>query len=97
MEPTIGYVVIEPNLDVERVPDRLLGWQDILWPANRNQLQPIAPGEPAPFFSANELYHRHMLRDTTIAVFVRNRDPDALPQQVTQTILERAAEDAARR
>ena len=96
MEPTLGYIVLEPDLSVARVPDRLLRREDILWPAQRNLTPGLQPGLPVPFFGANEFYHRHFLSGTSIAVFVRaHRDPEALPGAVTAAIRARAEHDGA--
>lgn len=87
----IGYIVVEPDLRIERVPDRFLHWDDILWPPARNSLPEKVPGEPTQTFAANELYHRYQVADDDIAIYVwSRRDPNGLPGTILQDIRDRA-------
>jgi hypothetical protein len=77
-----GYIVIEPDLRIERVPARLLEEDSISWPND--------PGATNP----KDLYHRESLVGTSAQVRVWSvRDHTALPARVTETIRRRAAED----
>ena len=90
----LGYILVEPDLRIERVPDLLVAWEDILWPAGRNVMPAVRPGSPAPVFSPKELYHRHTLGHAGAAVYVwTRRDANALPDGVTAAIRERAAKE----
>lgn len=92
----VGYIVVEPELRVEQVPQRLLGWPSLLWPAERNIVPEKSPGEPASMFNASDLYSRTKLSGTEISLYVwSRRDANALPESVLNAILELAKRDEA--
>lgn len=88
----IGYIVVEPDLHVERVPDFLLGQDEILWPVSENLLHEQVPGQGVHFINPTHFYKRHRMKDTGIEVYVREpRDPNALPGHINAEIHQRAA------
>jgi hypothetical protein len=90
----VGYIVVEPDLRIECVPDHLLEWDDIRWPAASNMMPEKQPCEPTPMFKADELYHRYRLTGDDIDVFVwSKRDATALPNAVATEIRRLARPD----
>lgn len=91
-----GFIVVEPDLSVERVPDRLSGWEAILWPASKNSLPEKQPGTPVEMINPRDLYFRHTLAaDGTIVFVSPNRDPEALPAAIIGRIRQLARSEAA--
>lgn len=89
----IGFVVVEPDLQLERVPDYLLDAEVIMWPAQMNTLAEVKSGKPTPLLNANALYHRSELKGNGQSILVwTRRDANALPSSVTAAI--RAAASA---
>ncbi len=92
---SVGYIVVEPDLHIERVPELLLREQSILWPPVHGMPEKHPP-QPAAYTNVNDLYHRHRLTDTEIDVYVwSRRDPNALPESVVAAVRRRAAEEGA--
>jgi hypothetical protein len=87
-----GYIVTEPDLTIERVPEPLLDWEDILWPPHINGLEALEPGQVPTFHSPNELYHRHPLPGAEHMAYVwTRRDPNGLPTRVIAKLRELTA------
>jgi hypothetical protein len=87
-----GYIAIEPDLRVDRVPAHLLDSPDILWPAHMNTLSEVVPGKPVSTFNANALYHRYnLIREGATVLVWTQRDANALPGHVLAEIIHRAA------
>lgn len=80
------FVVLDDN-SIEEVPPFLVGNRHILWP---NYLMPEKkPGEPVKMFRPEDLYTRHPATGEDWGVFVRNRDPNALPDSILDAIRRR--------
>lgn len=89
----IGYIVVEPDLSIEQVPEHLLDAEDIRWPPEMNTLPEAPSGKPVSVFSHHELYHRYNVADAIggVGVYVwSRRDPNALPGVVLAAIVQRA-------
>lgn len=87
----IGYIVVEPDQRVERVPEFLLEQEEILWPVSENLLREQAPTEPVHYIDLTQFYQRHRMTGTDIEVFVRTqRDPNGLPEDINADICKRA-------
>lgn len=82
----VGFIVGEPHMRVERVPDHLVDWDDIMWPPERNTLQSVESGDATPAFSAGDLYHRHPLGKDRVIFVWSGRDPNGLPTTVLEAI-----------
>jgi hypothetical protein len=90
----VGYIVVEPDLKIERVPAHLLEWDDIRWPAANNMMPEKKPGEATSMFKVDELYHRYRLTGDDIDVFVwSKRDATALPNAISTEIRKLARHD----
>lgn len=89
-----AYIVLEPSLQVLRVPNIYAQWPAIQWPPERNVMPEKKIGEPAAIFYPEDFYYRHTLTGTAIAVFVRSTlDANKLPEPVVAAIRAMDAED----
>lgn len=92
----LGCILGEPDLRIEHVPDRLLDWEAIRWPPDRNTMPEKPPGQPVAFINPAELYYRHRLMYEPVTVYVwAQRDANAVPQSVTDEVLRLAALDGS--
>jgi hypothetical protein len=89
-----GYIAVEPDLHVERVPDRLLDSETISWPPGYGMPE-MESGKGPPIVSVSDLYSRSRLLDFAGEVFVWSTRPhNDLPDSVTAQIKDRAARES---
>lgn len=89
----LGYIVTEPDLRVERVPEHLLERQQLLWPASRNALPESPSGERTGAIKPDELYHRHRVNTASGPMLVWTQgDLEQIPAHVAACINQLAAE-----
>jgi hypothetical protein len=90
-----GFIVLEPDLRIEEVPEHLHAAEDILWPAHLNTLSEVEPGRRAPMLDVSALYHRYTVnREGAFAYIWTRRDADGLPGRVLIEILGHIGRDA---
>jgi hypothetical protein len=85
--PTRGFLVRRGSGEIVELPSYLVG-RDSVGPEMREK----GPGEPVRYFSARDLYDRHLLPEENVYVYVNTQaqaDADALLKSVRPAIRKR--------
>ncbi len=84
--PTRGFLVRRGSGEIEELPPSLVGLASV-----GPSMQEQGPGEPAPDFTARDLYDRHLLPEENVYVYVSAEAlaADALLNAVRPTIRKR--------